>query len=866
MFWRSFLLLSLCFSSLLANPIIKIGVLANRNSDMALKEWSATAEYLGKQIENYRFEIVPLNYQELHQHVENKSIDFVLTNTVYYVELEYLYGLSRIATLNNKSTSSYGLTQTGAVILARKESGITTLKELKGKRFGAVDALAFGGWIMAQKELITHGLTSDDFKAFQFFGSHDNVIYALKEGLIDAGTVKTDVLEKLAKNHRIALEDFTILAPKQYPDFPYRVSTELYPEWPFAKLSSTPSSLSNQVAIALLQMPSSSQAAIDANIEGWTIPLDYSKVHTLLQELHLGPYKHLGEISLKRIYEKYALWIYLGLASLMCILGVLAYIQRLNFALKINQSKIESLNEGLEKRVEERTRALHKAYSHEKYLKDVIKTVANVNEILIHSFSTQSVLENCMEMLSKHEQYKFIWVGLIEESVLRVISQSKAHTTFIDERSYHLHAEEKNPLVILAKEAIATNQTVIEKLTHREHEECVSCWVINLPLRAQEHEKPLGSLSVFSSKEDGFEDEEIKMLENLSIDIGMVLHAISQRSMLEIMEEQKLSNYEETILAFVSIIEQRDAYTAGHTLRVAEYCKLIAQEMGLDEATVTKLEKAAVLHDIGKVVTPDAILLKPSMLSPQEYELIKQHSFAGHKMLSQIEMYKDLADIILYHHARFDGKGYPSRSMNDPDPVPLLSYIMAVADAFDAMTTNRIYKPRKSVPEALEDIRLYSGTQFHPDVASRARKALLHVTPNETNQLPTSELEQRRFSYFFMDSLTEVYNENYLKMFLIKQNEEKRCFHLIELKKFSQFNKHKGWNTGNLFLKAFASTLKSSYPDAMIFRYQGDDFVLLFDEHHTITQEEIETFSIVQKQGVSLCIQHHDLKDHVPIL
>ncbi|MEA1893477.1 MAG: PhnD/SsuA/transferrin family substrate-binding protein [Campylobacterota bacterium] len=871
MFLRISILLILFTSFVFSDATIKIGVLAKRGADVALQKYTATAKYLSDEIEGHTFEIVPLGFEELGLSVKNAEIDFVLTNTAYYVELEYLYGVSRIATLKNISGDGVVVSSFGGVIFTKEDSGIDSLKDLQGKRFGAVNINSFGGWVMAQKELLDHGIEIDDFSEFKFFGSHDKVVLAMKNGEIDAGTVRTDTLERMSNEKIIDCENCKILSKKEYAGFPFKVSTALYPEWPFAKLSLTPQKLSNDVLIALLHMSQSSKAAEDSKIAGWTIPLDYSKVHALLEELELSFYAKLSDFTFARLYEKYKVWFFVVIAGFLTVLSFLFYISRLNSRLKRNRDEIKLLNTGLEQKVHERTLDLEKMYSQEKYLKEVVKTIADVNKLLVSSYSTQTIINNSMQTLAKNNYYKFVWIGLIKDNLLEVVSQSRENKNILKEHCYRLEDHTDSFAFASAKSCIELNTTVLDKLPKEysfkisaDTYNCTSCWLIVLPLRSSEDNEPLGTLSVFSEHENGFVPEEIKMLENLATDIAYALNAIEQRTMLENMELEKISNYEETILAFVNIIEQRDSYTAGHTVRVAKYCRLIAKEMGIDEQDIIKLEQAAILHDIGKVVTPDAILLKPGRLTSLEYELIKEHSEAGFQMLSRIEMYKDLAQIIRYHHVHYDGTGYPTTSKDTPYEVSLLSYIMVVADAFDAMTSNRIYKARKNVAEAIVEIKKFSGTQFHPDVAKAAVNILETISITDTSQLPSNAFEEQRFAYFFKDSLTGAYNENYLKLTLVENQDDTRCLYFIELKNFSMFNQKYGWEKGNEFLQQFYSTLENKYKNSMIFRYQGDDFILIFNEHQVVTKDDVLSFKGFEDSGILVNISHYDLKDEVP--
>lgn len=315
-------------------------------------------------------------------------------------------------------------------------------------------------------------------------------------------------------------------------------------------------------------------------------------------------------------------------------------------------------------------------------------------------------------------------------------------------------------------------------------------------------------------------------------------------------------NYEQTLQAMVEMIEVRDSYTGGHSERVARYSRAIAQEMGLSQQECSLIYRAGMLHDIGKVTTPDTILLKPGKLSEREFLLIKDHVTVSHQLLSKIPMYKTMAEIVLNHHERYDGEGYPQGLR--ADEIPLLSQIMILADAFDAMTTNRIYKGRKSLEEAIEELRLCSGKQFDPAVVPFACRALGRMNiSHDISQLPKSTMEKERFSYFFRDSLTDMYNRDYLDFFLQQGIEESRykacaCF----LKNFSQYNSKHGWDKGNELLRMFAAFLQERYSDAMVFRVQGDDFVLLFDEESEGEFKEYEQPDFLKNTEVESTCHH----------
>lgn len=295
-----------------------------------------------------------------------------------------------------------------------------------------------------------------------------------------------------------------------------------------------------------------------------------------------------------------------------------------------------------------------------------------------------------------------------------------------------------------------------------------------------------------------------------------------------LLEREKIHNYEQTLLALVEMIEKRDTYTGGHSQRVASYCKAIAQKMGCNDEESEFIYRAGILHDIGKIITPDAILLKPGQLKESEYKLIQQHVVAGKQLLEKIPMYNELALVIGSHHERYDGSGYPDGL--EGEAIPFYSRIMIIADAFDAMTTNRIYKARMTQAEALADIQTNSGKQFDPAIIKYALEALSEILISTTiAQTPIGEIEQERFVYFYKDQITELYNQVYLDLILVQNVSSKLYKHIcfISLHNFNQFNQMHGWQEGDLLLGVIGKYLLENFRDNLIFRFEGDDFIIL---------------------------------------
>jgi len=294
------------------------------------------------------------------------------------------------------------------------------------------------------------------------------------------------------------------------------------------------------------------------------------------------------------------------------------------------------------------------------------------------------------------------------------------------------------------------------------------------------------------------------------------------------LEKEKIRNYKDALLTMVDLTEKRDTYTGGHSLRVAKYCKLIGKELNLNQEELDDLYEAAILHDIGKIAIPDSILLKPGKLNKIEYSIIQLHVKLGYEVLAKYPLFKKIADIIKVHHERIDGSGYPEGLKGDE--ISIFGKIMGVADAFDAMTTSRIYQARKTAEESLKELELLGGVKFDKHVVQASLRALKDIKIEQNiTQEPFDEMEKERFSYFYKDQLTQIYNRSYLDLILNK-NKFTNLYQKLQIilsKNFQRYNKQYGWTKGDDFLIKVAVALKENYPDSLVFRIHGDDFVIL---------------------------------------
>lgn len=171
-----------------------------------------------------------------------------------------------------------------------------------------------------------------------------------------------------------------------------------------------------------------------------------------------------------------------------------------------------------------------------------------------------------------------------------------------------------------------------------------------------------------------------------------------------------------TLLAFSRAVEARDPWSSGHAARVAALAEVVAARLGLDEDEVESLRVGAALHDIGKLAVSQDVLGKRGPLTEEEAEEVRSHPTLGARMLGLIEPFRHAVPCVLHHHERWDGRGYPEGRMGAE--IPIGARILAVADAFDAMTSDRPYRPALAPERAVAELERCSGSQFDPEVVA----------------------------------------------------------------------------------------------------------------------------------------------------
>ena len=420
---------------------IKIGVLAKRGAEHTLKKWSETADYLSVALPGYHFKIIPLGFADIHSAVQESRIDFVLANSAFYVELEKLYGVNRIATLINQNLPGQQTITFGGVVFVRADrTDLTTIEDLQGHSFMAVDQRSFGGWIMCWRELQRRGLDPARFFSSLAYGkTHDAVVHAVRDGVVDGGTVRSDTLERMVEAGSIELNDFLILNEQQGDVFPFKLSTTLYPEWPFAAVNNTPSQLARLVASALLAMDANEPAAQTSKSAGWTVPLNYQSVHDCLLELRIGPYADFGQFTLVDVLKRYWRQLSLLLFVLITVSLIALYILQLNRSLQQKKKEVDELNRTLETKVEQRTKKINVLLDQELYLREIMNTVSRINGLLLSTTNMEILLQEACIVLGEHSHYGHIWIGLLQETLIDRVFSTDDSIKFPGDLPYDPH-------------------------------------------------------------------------------------------------------------------------------------------------------------------------------------------------------------------------------------------------------------------------------------------------------------------------------------------------------------------------------------------------------------------------------------------
>lgn len=292
---------------------VTLGVLSFRPKPETLDRWQATVDYLSEKT-GHRFLLAALTYPELEAAINQHQIDFVLTNPAHYILMTRRNGLSSpLATLVNLE-NGLPFTQFGGVIVTRAgRNDISRLEDLRDKIVATPDTGSFGGYQTQAFELDQAGISiASQIKLLITGMPHDKALFAMLEGRADAAFVRTGLIESLIRDGLVDGSQIAVLNRRQTPDFPFLLSTRLYPEWPVAAMPGTDDHLAQAVTKALFSLSSAHPASLQGGYHGWTIPSDYEPVRLMMEALRLPPFDQAPTFTWQDIFDKHGLAITLG--------------------------------------------------------------------------------------------------------------------------------------------------------------------------------------------------------------------------------------------------------------------------------------------------------------------------------------------------------------------------------------------------------------------------------------------------------------------------------------------------------------------------------------------------------------------------
>lgn len=351
-----------------------------------------------------------------------------------------------------------------------------------------------------------------------------------------------------------------------------------------------------------------------------------------------------------------------------------------------------------------------------------LRTLSAGNESLIYALDEHQLLHAICRTAVDKGGYRMAWVGFVENDAghsIRPVAQAGFEEGYL-EREIITWADNEHGqgptgrAVRTCATQVAQDIALDPKMSLWRTEAMKRGYASSIALPLLEQGRCFGVLSIYAAEADAFDDDEIKLLKEMASDLAFGILTLRIKEAHREHEQRLQKNMLQTVEAIAGIVELRDPYTSGHQARVAEVAEAIARRMGLSEEQIQVIHLAGLVHDLGKIAIPAEILSKPGRLNDIEYSLIKMHSQAGFDILKDIDFSWPIAQMVLQHHERWDGSGYP-HGLKGED-ILLGARILCIADVVEAMSSHRPYRPGLGIEAAMDEIKRGRGLDYDAQV------------------------------------------------------------------------------------------------------------------------------------------------------
>ena len=356
-------------------------------------------------------------------------------------------------------------------------------------------------------------------------------------------------------------------------------------------------------------------------------------------------------------------------------------------------------------------------------LNRTLKTLSAANAAVVRATNEEELLNEMCRVVVQTGGYRLVWIGFTEHDEAKTVcpvAWAGEHPEYIQTALISWAETERGRgptgTAIRSGEAQINQDVETNPVMAPWRVEMLKCGFKSsaaLPLKNKSEVS--GSLTLYSGEAEAFGPEEIDLLKELAADLSFGIYARRGQAGREAALSALQETLKSTVQAIATSVEMRDAYTAGHQRRVAELAAAIAREIGLTELQIDGLFLAATIHDVGKINIPAELLSKPGKLTPLEFQMIQTHAQTGYDIIKGINFPWPIGQMVLQHHERLDGSGYPNHLKGEA--ILIEAKVLAVADVVDAMLAHRPYRPALGLDAALDEIEAGKGRLYDPAIA-----------------------------------------------------------------------------------------------------------------------------------------------------